>query len=415
MTSEPTEAYVWVWLPGQTEPVVAGRIESLRQGTGFVHFNYGQSYLKRSDAIPLCLPDLPLVSGRHEPQRHLTIPGGIADAMPDYWGRQVVMYRRHGASSISRDMADLGPITYLLESSSDRIGALGFSQSSVECETTPRSGTLEELMTAAERLDSGSNLSADLADALLHGSSVGGAWPKALIHDEQSPKIAKFVTRTGRETPLKTEYVAMKLAKLAGLQVADVDLVEVLGKPVLLVDRFDREGLCRKAMISCLTLLGNSEMHNSYCTYPDFADVIRHRFADGRNDVHEVFKRIIFNILVGNTDDHAKNHSAFWDGEDLRLTPAYDIAPQLRAGGEAKQAMNIGKDGFRYANVWGATRYANDYLLSEAEATEIVEHQVAVIEDNWSQIASDARMTETEVESSFRRQFLNPYAFYKLD
>ncbi len=415
MTSEPTEAYVWIWLPEAAEPVVAGRIESSTTNPAMVHFNYGQSYLKRSDAIPLCLPDLPLTAGRHEPGQFQTIPGGIADAMPDYWGRQVVLYRRFGAASISMDAADLSPITYLLESRPNRIGALGFSTSPAECKQHATTGTVADLMIAAEHLDRGEGLSSDLADALLHGSSVGGAWPKALVGDDECPRIAKFATRTNRDTPLKTEYVAMKMAKLAGLDVADVELVEVLDKPVLLIDRFDRDGPFRKSMVSCLTILGYGEMHNPYCTYFDFAAEIRSRFADGRSDAQELFRRIVFNILVGNTDDHAKNHSAFWDGTSLRLTPAYDIAPQLRAGGEAMQAMAIGRDGYRNANVRGAVRYASAYLLSESEANDIVDHQVSVIEHHWDALATDAGMTDAEADSALHRQFLNPYAFYDLD
>src|SRR5690606_20000377 len=114
---------------------------------------------------------------------------------------------------------------------------------------------------------------------------------------------------------------------------------------VLLVERFDRkataEGWTRRGMVSALTLFGLDEMMARYASYQDLAEIIRHRFARPAQTLRELFGRIVFNVLCGNTDDHARNHAAFWNGHQLSLTPAYDICPQARTGNEASQAMLI--------------------------------------------------------------------------
>ena len=128
----------------------------------------------------------------------------------------------------------------------------------------------------------------------------------------------------------------MRLAARAGLKVAPVRLEHVAGKDVLLVERFDRTKTngkwTRKAMVSALTLFGLDEMMARYASYEDLAEIIRHRFTAPKATLHELYGRLVFNILCGNTDDHARNHAAFWDGARLTLTPAYDICPQSRAG-----------------------------------------------------------------------------------
>lgn len=172
MTSEPLrEAFVWIWLPGASEPVPAGRL--LQEG-GEASFVYGARYLERPEAISLYEPELPLVPGWIRPLPNLDTPGCILDALPDAWGQRVIMNRLMGSAAADADPADLGLLTYMLESGSDRSGALDF-QSSPE-HYVPRGlerGTLEELATSAERVQDGVPLSPELDAALFHGSSIG--------------------------------------------------------------------------------------------------------------------------------------------------------------------------------------------------------------------------------------------------
>ena len=205
----------------------------------------------------------------------------------------------------------------------------------------------------------------------------------------------------------------MELARRVGLDVAGTEIIEALGHDVLLVDRFDRSegGLHRRMVVSALTILGLDVMMARYATYYDLADAIRHRFTEPSQTLRELFSRIVFNICVSNTDDHARNHAAFWDGKNLTLTPAYDICPQPRSGGEATQAMAIRRDGYRYSQLAGCLAAATDtYLLSRAEAKDIIDHQVNTIRSEWHDAADVARLTVAERAQLWGRQILNPYA-----
>ena len=406
MTSEPQRAFVWVWLPGAADPVVAGRLDIA--GT-IITFTYGRSYLARKDRIALHLPELPLDRGPISPLVG-DVAGCIADAAPDSWGRRVILNRRVGRNAV--DTTDLNLLTYLLESGSDRIGALDFQTSASQyVARSTGHATLTELAQSAERVEQGIPLSPALDQALLHGSSVGGARPKALLSDDARRLIAKFSSTADSYPVVKGEYLAMELARRAGLDVAAVELTHTLGKDVLLIGRFDRSAAGgRRAMVSALTILNLDEVGARYASYADLAQVIRARFTDPIPTLRELFSRITFNILTGNNDDHARNHAAFWDGTALALTPAYDLCPQPRAGGETAQIMAIGQDGYRMSQVAGCIAHASTYLLSERNAREIIDHQIDVIENEWAEACDRASLTEVDRAGFWRRQFLNPYA-----
>ncbi len=406
MTSEPRHAFVWVWLPGEAHPVVAGRLDAVGE---ILTFTYGRSYLARDNAIALYLPELPLGRGEIYPLVG-EVAGCIADAGPDAWGRRVILNRRVGREEI--DVSELNLLSYLLESGSDRIGALDFQASATEyVARSAGSATLSELVESAERVEQGIPLSPALDEALLHGSSIGGARPKALLSEGARRLIAKFSSTTDPYPVVKGEFVAMELARRAGLQVASAELTHAHGKDVLLIERFDRTPSGgRRIMVSALTVLGLDELGARYASYADLAQAMRARFIRPRDALRELFSRITFNVLVGNNDDHARNHAAFWDGNELTLTPAYDICPQPRAGGETAQIMAIGEDGYRMSQVAGCVARASTYLLSEADARAIVDHQIDVIENQWNEVCDLAALSEVGRAGFWRRQFLNPYS-----
>lgn len=406
MPSEPQQVFVWIWLPEATEPVVAGRLDPVGP---IVDFTYGRSYLERENAIPLYLPELPLEPGPTSPLVG-EIHGCIADAGPDAWGQRVILNRLTGRADA--EVTELGPLTYLLESGSDRVGALDF-QTSPE-KYVPRGlnhAGIDELAEAAERVEQGVPLAPELDQALLHGSSVGGARPKALLGDGESGLIAKFSSTTDTFPVVKGEFAAMELARRTGIDVAPVRLTTAHGRDALLVERFDRPGQGRRrGMVSALTMLGLDEAGARYASYADLADLIRARFTEPAKTLRELFSRIVFNILCSNNDDHPRNHAAFWDGEALSLTPAYDVCPQLRSGGETAQIMAIGRDGWRMSQVAGCVERASIYLLGEAEAREIVDNQIETIESQWEEVCDLAGLGEAERTGFWKRQFLNPYA-----
>jgi len=410
------EAFVWVWLPDQTTPVVAGRLSA---HDGLITFNYGRSYRGRREAVPLYLPELPLSAGELPLLPGLTMPGCIRDAAPDAWGRRVILNRKFGVKGDELAQLDLSELTFLLESGSDRIGALDFQFSPRNYE--PRSATnatLEELVQSAERVEKGIPLSPELDQALYHGSSIGGARPKALIEDRGVKHVAKFSSSSDLYSVVKGEFIAMRLASLCGIKAAPVSLVRAGGKEVLLVERFDRvrtdSGWQRKSMVSALTMLGLDEMMARYASYQDLAEIIRHRFTAPSETLHELFRRIVFNILCGNTDDHARNHAAFWDGAKLTLTPAYDICPQGRSGQEASQAMLISGTN-RMSRISSCLEAAHHFLLSEEEAIAVVEGQLQTIGENWLRITEEAALAATDRNLFWGRQFLNPFAFTALE
>jgi serine/threonine-protein kinase HipA len=409
MTSEPSEAFVWVWLPGNEDPMVAGRLDVVGE---VIAFTYGRSYLERDERIALYLPELPLRRGRTMPLVG-TIAGCIADAGPDAWGQRVVLNHRIGRDV--ENTAELSQLIYLLDSGSDRIGALDFQASSTEY--VPRSrgeaklSELASLAKSAQKVEEGIPLSPALDQALLHGSSVGGARPKVLLSDDRRRLIAKFSSTTDTFPIVKAELVGMELARRAGIKAAKVELTEALGKDVLLVERFDRPPSGgRRAQVSALTILGLDEWGGRYASYEALADQIRGRFTEPKATLRELFSRLTFNVLSGNTDDHARNHAAFWDGAELTLTPAYDVCPLPRAGGEASQAMAIGRDGYRLSQVAACVARASTYLLTEEEAREIVDRQIETIERDWDDVCELARLSEVDRRRLWRGAFLNPYA-----
>ena len=413
--SNNNEAFVWIWLPDQTEPVVAGRLEA---DGDHIQFNYGKSYLERigdrTPAVAVYEPELPLLHGALPLTDGLSMPASIRDAAPDAWGRRVIINKKLGHKGADTDTAELNELTYLLESGSDRIGALDFQHSPTEY--VPRAATnvcIEELQNSAERIEQGIPLTPELDQALFHGSSIGGARPKALIQDQGKKYVAKFSSSTDLYSVVKAEFIAMRLAQLAGLNVAPVKLIKAAKKDVLLIERFDRVAKdskwLRKAMVSALTLFELDELMARYASYETLAEIIRHRFTEPDATLKELFSRLVFNVLCGNTDDHARNHAAFWNGKELTLTPAYDICPQGRAGNEASQAMLISGDN-NLSQLKTCLMAARYFLLSEDDALVIFESMMQSIKQHWDSVCDDAKLSEIDRRVLWRRQFLNPFS-----
>ena len=410
------ETFVWMWLPGATEPIVAGRLD---QDGERLLFTYGASYRRRENAISIYEPELPLREGVIAPLNGLSMASCIRDGSPDAWGRRVIINRLTGKKPDAAGVPDISELTFLLQSGSDRIGALDFQASATEY--VPRlaaQASLAELMEAAALIERGVPLTPALDQALNHGTSIGGARPKALIDHGTKKFIAKFSAANDTYSVVKAEFIAMKLATACGLNAASVSMTRAAHKDVLLIERFDRthtrDGWTRYAMVSALTMLGLDEMMARYASYEDLAELIRHRFTDPKDTLKELYGRICFNVLCGNTDDHARNHAAFWDGRMLTLTPAYDICPQGRTGNEATQAMLI-KGENRDSTLATCLAAAPDYHLKEAEAAALIEHQITTIAEHWPAVCDAAELSQVDRKLFAGRQFLNSYALAGLD
>ena len=410
MTS--SRVYVWTWLAGREEPVVAGAVDAADDGR--LHFVYGRSYLERTDAVSLYEPELPLQRGGQPPPYGMELAGCLADGAPDAWGRRVILRRLLAGDAGNADTSALPEITYLLESGTDRVGANDFQASPETYVARETRATLEELLLASDRLQAGERYSEEIDWALNAGSSAGGARPKAHVTAADGRAlIAKFSTPTDTYPVVKGEAVALELARRAGLTVAASERTTVGDRDVLLVERFDRTpGRSRRhGLVSALTLLSLSEMHARYATYPDLAHTIRARFTHPRVALVELYSRMVFNVLIGNRDDHARNHAAFWNGRDLTLTPAFDLDPQPRDTGEASQAMAITRAGDRRSRLATCIDASADFLVSEAQAHDIVDRLVQTIRDEFDDAADMAGLTDLDRQLLWKRAFLHPYAF----
>ena len=410
--------FVWVWLPGTVDPVVAGVLDRAAEpvnGEPALLFTYARSYRERHDAISLFAAELPLQAGTFDPgvpatgRAPLPVHSCLRDAAPDAWGRRVLNLRHAGDPNV-----ELSEMTYLAASGSDRIGALDFQLSATQYEPRGRPATLDQLIRAAEIIEAGRDLPDDLAAAAGHGTSIGGARPKALLQDGRRSLIAKFPSTTDTRPVVKAEGLATVLAGHVGITVPAADVVVAAGRDVLLLERFDRGPAGeRRLMLSALTILGLHEMHARHSSYTDIADAIRTGpWSDVAQSLRELFLRLVFNVCIGNTDDHLRNHAAFWDGQRLTLTPAYDLSPQPRSTSVATHAIGITRDGQRYSQLRLCRAAAAEFGISRADADATIDHVIGTIEREWQQACDGNRLTTQEAAGLRGREFLNPYIFY---
>lgn len=414
------ECFVWKWLTGESVPVVAGRLVQSEDGQQV--FTYGRSYLERPNAEPIYADELPLVKGVQTPFIGLSEFACIRDASPDAWGRRVIINRMFAVEGETKAEnfydGELSEIAYLLESASDRVGSLDFQLSSTEYVARyENEASIEDLYSATQKVLDGVPVPPSLEMALMHGTSLGGARPKAMLSGEEKKYIAKFSTSTDSYDVVKSEYIAMKLAKLAGIDVANVELGSVLGRDYLLVTRFDRELIAsgvwvRRSVVSALTVL---ELHEQWAKEASYLDLIEKIRTDGtvfKTQSIELFRRIVFNALVGNTDDHARNHAFFITPEQqLELTPAYDLCPQARVGGEATHGMLI-TEGRRFSRLSDILSTCESYYLKEQEAKAEIERMAHVVVDNYQKLADQCSLEIATRNMLWRGAVLNRDIFY---
>ena len=410
MTSDPyreRRVFVWTWLPDASEPVVAGAVD--RVGADRLDFTYARSYFEDESAISLYAPELPLRRGSQEPLDGLTIAACLKDATPDSWGERVIGNR------IGSGEVELSSETYMLESGSNRFGALDFQQSAEEYRPRQDTASLDELYDAAEKVLAGEPLTPAVGDALVNGTSIGGAHPKVLLtNDSGTEYVAKLSVSSDVHPVIRAEAVGIELARRCGLAVPDARVVKSMGRDVLLIERFDRlPGGRRRHVVSGLTMFGFDALLGArYGSYPEMLDVLRERGNAPQHVGRQLFERVVFNVAIGNNDDHARNHAAFWDGQSLELTPAFDLTPQVRSTDTSAQAMDIGRDGSRSCQFSTCVAAAADYGLSRPEASEIVDHIVSTIGAEWPAAADAAGLSDADRNALWRRSVLNRSTFY---
>jgi len=410
MTSDASQArrvFVWTWLPGESEPVVAGAID--RVGANRLDFTYARSYLANDNAISLYAPELPMRRGAQQPLDGLTVAACLKDATPDSWGQRVI------GNHLGSGEDELTIETYMLESGSNRLGAIDFQMDPHEYRPRLDTAGLDELYDAAEKVLAGEPLNPTLGDALMIGTAIGGAHPKVLISDNGTEYIAKLSISTDVHPVIRAEAVGIELARRCGLNVTNAQVIKSAGRDVLLIERFDRPTLGqRRHVVSGLTLLGFDALLGArYGSYPEMLDVLREHARVPSEIGRKLFERVVFNVAIGNNDDHARNHAAFWDGTTLELTPAFDLTPQVRSTDTSSQAMRIGRDGSTGSQFSVCVSAAADYGLSEPEAKEIVDRIVTTTEHQWLDAADAAGLSSADRAMLWKRSILNRSTFYE--
>lgn len=413
MAAADQECFVYLVLPGQTRFVTAGRfvLRRDRRGDAVGGFVYGRSYRERPDAVELDPVELRLRPDPFQTARMGGVFGALRDALPDFWGRQVIE-RKAGLGALNDfDLLLLGP--------DDRAGALGFGRN-VEPPAPQRrfnrtldlgwlQQTAEAILsdsapaTAVEQSPSGLGQLEQLL--LAGGTSLGGARPKATVEDGQSLWLAKFPRPDDRWNQPRVELATLQLARLCGIQVPECRLERVGERDVLLVRRFDRawaaDGYQRHRMVSALTLLQSDESPTDRrrWSYLLLADELRRASSHPADDLRELFTRLCFNAAVSNTDDHPRNHALLARGNSWRLSPAYDLTPgAMRTETERLLAMVCGSDGSRWANRSVILSGAGRFLLPVQEAAAILDHVCAVVSSQWRPCFRQAGVSEQDCE-----------------
>ncbi|SDT77180.1 type II toxin-antitoxin system HipA family toxin [Actinoplanes derwentensis] len=387
----------YVELAGRT--VAAGDAHfNFRRGRLTATFSYERDYLALPGAYAVD-PALGLATGAWPLPQGL--PGAFSDAAPDRWGRNLIAKRLRAEAVVEgRAMPTLDDRDYLLGVSDEtRQGALRFKTDADDVfqhpsPDVPKLIALPTLLHAANAVarDEPDNL--DAIKTLLDAGtgSLGGARPKASVRDDKRLMIAKFPHHSDGWSVIAWEKTALDLAEAAGIPVPGRQLVGIDGSPVLLLDRFDREGPNRIGYISSMTLLEAQDGQPR--DYTEIAEILPENSSSAVEDLRQLWRRIAFSIAIHNTDDHLRNHGFLRRASGWRLAPAFDVNPNPELAAQ------------RVTSVGGATRpadevsallvYAENFGLTDQQARTIL-RDVADAAANWGSIARRNGIAQAEI------------------
>lgn len=395
----------------RVEVFVAAGGDNLRAGELWSHrrrnresatFAYVPEYLEHPAAFELD-PALPLRDGLQQTPTGREIFAAFGDCAPDRWGR-VLIERAERRRAKDQTRRSLGEIDYLLGARDDmRQGALRFRDPETraflaqEDEGVPALIGLPRMLASAERVDREEEDDEDLRALLRGGSSLGGARPKAHVIDENGRSaIAKFPKPSSdRWEVIRWEAVALELARLAGIEVPASRLIEVSGRGVLVINRFDRQGDRRVPYVSAMTMLEATDGDSG--SYLEIAEAIETHSPAATEDLARLWRRIAFSILISNTDDHLRNHgflrlsSAGWS-----LSPAFDLNPEPELGPRhLKTAIDFDETEARVEVLLGV---AADFRLDQTAAREIL-CEVGEATSTWRQVAKAQGLQRSAIEA----------------
>lgn len=391
--------YVYCELDGQD--ILVGYLWSHIKGRNETSsFQYADSWLANPKRFSID-PSLYLTSGTQYSNNPLF--GAYTDCAPDRWGRVLMQrFEQALAKEEKRSPRTLNEIDYLMFVNDDaRQGALRFKDNPegeflfpADIKPIPPLIKLPELLSASEKITDNKETTNDLKILLAPGSSLGGARPKAsVIDNEGNLCIAKFPKKDDTGNVVLWEAVALTLAKEAGINTPDWIVKEISGKHVLIIKRFDRIKNKRIPFVSAMTMLSATDGDKNY-SYQDIADIIRQNSSAPKDDMEELWKRIVFSVLISNTDDHLRNHGFIRpDNNGWRLSPIYDINPSIDNIGLLSTMIAQGDFSATLENALSVAEY---FEISSEKANKIIE-QIKTSVSKWKQVAKRVGLSQTEI------------------
>ena len=384
---------------GETQLVGRCRYLAKRRGQSSV-FEYVDEWRANPNAFALDPANLPLDGGQiYTSSKKSALPGALRDTAPDRWGQQLIKraFRKAGEERF------LSEIDYLLAITDEtRIGALRFKRENEDSfghdighYRVPPLIQLPALMNAADAVQNNTETAEDLKLLLNEGSPLGGARPKSAVMDNDGTlAIAKFPKPDDDRSIPHGEVLAMTLAAKANLNASAARLQGVAGRPVALITRFDRRDGHRIPFLSAMSLLGLSD--GDEATYTDIAECIRMYSSEPTVDLHELWRRIVFGVLIGNLDDHLRNHGFLYDKDDQwRLSPAYDLNP-VPLVEKARELTTWISDEGPGADLDLALRAAAFFALKDDQAEAIIAEVSAALK-GWQNTARQQGMSAADI------------------
>lgn len=388
-------------LNGRTRPIGLARSNRVR-GAETIMFEYERAWLEDPDRFSL-EPALALTRGGFAPPAGLATFGSIGDSAPDTWGRRLMQRaERRMAERDRRTVRTLSESDYLLGVADEtRLGALRFRwlgddvfQAPID-NGVPALIELGRLLQITERILRDEETDEDLRLIFAPGSSLGGARPKASVIDQHGHlAIAKFPKETDEYSVETWEEIALRLAERAGISTPLHQLVDVAGKKVMLSRRFDRRYTIRIPFLSAMAMMGARDGERG--SYPEMVDALAEHGAEAKSDAHALYRRVVFNVMISNVDDHLRNHGFLWLGKSgWSLSPAYDLNPVPTDVKERVLTTNIDLDEGT-CSLELLEEASEFFALTLGQARQIIS-QVADATATWREVAKAVGARSAEI------------------
>ncbi|MBA0885137.1 type II toxin-antitoxin system HipA family toxin [Flavobacterium undicola] len=408
MSTNKIDIYVYAHWKEMSEPKIIGILSAQQaKGKKAFSFEYDKEWLKSEQKFILD-PDIQLYGGPQYPNQKENF-GIFLDSMPDTWGR-TLMKRREAqlARENNEKPKTLYDIDFLLGVYDEsRMGALRFKidpngdfLDNNKTASTPPWASIRELQNAASIFENDTeneDVNRYLSVLIAPGSSLGGARPKANVLDsDKSLWIAKFPSKTDTTDKAAWEFLAYQLAINAEIEMAPCRIEKIMGNyHTFFTKRFDRENGERIHFASAMTMTANNEdtIRDNHASYLDIAEFISNYGTNVEANLHQLWRRIIFNIAISNTDDHLRNHGFILTKEGWILSPAYDLNPSIDKDG---LALNIDTD--NNALDFELAKSVGEYFRLNNNQMEVIIQEVLKVTSNWKTIAKEIGISRSEQE-----------------